>query len=78
MEQERLVSATDARKIIEKRLGKNFSQSKMTRLMQSGALPSQPSVLDARKRLIKLSDLENWLVEAEKELEGRPALALTY
>lgn len=78
MEQERLVSATDARKIIETRLGKNFTQSKMTRLMQSGALPSQPSVLDARKRLIKLSDLEKWLVEAEKELEGRPALALVY
>lgn len=73
MEQDRLVSATEARKIIEERLNLKISQSKMSRLLHKGEIPSQKSVLDARKQLIKMSDLEKWIERAKQEVEERAA-----
>ncbi len=73
MERDKLVSAKEARQIIEERLNMKISQSKVSRLMQKGEIPSQDSVLDARKRLIRLSDLERWIEKAKRELEGAAA-----
>jgi hypothetical protein len=73
MERDKLVSAKEARQIIEERLNMKISQSKVSRLMQKGEIPSQDSVLDARKRLIRLSDLERWIEKARRELEGAAA-----
>lgn len=41
--------------------------------MQKGEIPSRDSVLDARKRLIKLSDLEKWIERARQEIERAAA-----
>ncbi len=75
MESERLISATEARDIINERLRQKLSPSKITRLLQSGEIPSRPSMLDKRKRMIKISDLEHWIEEAKRELGNRAALA---
>ncbi len=69
MKPDRLISATEAKQIIEEKLNIKVSQSKMSRLMQKGEIPSQESVIDARKRLIKLSDLEKWIEKARREIE---------
>jgi hypothetical protein len=73
MDQGRLISATEARELMEKSLKRKISQSKVTRLIQSGEIQAQKSVVDLRKTLVKLSDVEKWIEKAKGEVGDRAA-----
>ncbi|HLV98692.1 MAG TPA: helix-turn-helix domain-containing protein [Ktedonobacterales bacterium] len=60
-QQERYVSVTEAREMM------GVTVSKMTRLLKRGELPTKPSRVDARKKLIKLSDVQKWIEDAKQE-----------
>jgi len=69
MEQERYISVKEARAMM------GVTISKMTRLIKDGAFHTKPSVIDKRKTLLPLSEVQRWMEEAkqERETEGRPA-----
>ena len=69
-----MISATEAKKLMEEHLHQTFTLSKVVRLMTSGQIPSEKSLIDARQRIARRSAVMEWINKA-KQQEGRPALA---
>lgn len=63
MEQERYISVKEARQM----MGVNVS--KMTRLLNDGVFHTKPSLLDKRKKLLPLSEVQRWIEEVKQERE---------
>jgi hypothetical protein len=72
-----MISATEAMKLMEEHLHQPLNLSKVLRLMASGEIPSEKSLLDKRQRLARRSAVMAWIEKAKKQ-EGRPALVLAY
>lgn len=61
MEQDRYISVAEAREMM------GVTISKMTRLLKAKELPSKKSVVDKRKKMVRLVDVQKWIEEARKE-----------
>jgi hypothetical protein len=71
MEQESMISASEAQKLINEELHTTISLSKVTRMMaRGGEIPSEKSLLDKRVRLAKRSDVLAWIHKVQQQRSG--------
>jgi hypothetical protein len=61
--QDRLITVGAARDMLR------ISRARMTELIAKGTLPTQPSPLDGRVKLVKLSDVEALARQAGREID---------
>ena len=71
---EQWVSASEARAMIEEAfkhagIADRFTLSKMMRILDKGEIASQKSVADARKRIMRRSDVQRWIADKVKQVE---------
>lgn len=69
-----MVPAKKVKEMLEEQLHRTFTLSKVVRLMTSGQIPSEKSLIDARQRVARRSAVQAW-IERAKAQGGRPALA---
>ncbi len=71
---DRWVSAKEARDIIEQALqaagiATTFSFSKMMRILAKGEIPSAEGIDDRRKRIMRLSAVQQWIADQKRKIE---------
>ena len=70
-----MISASEAKELMEKHLKRKVSLNRVVRLMLDGKIPSEKSIYDARKRLARKSDVMKWIQEVLEQEGSRAALA---